>query len=152
MFGSKTPVAAIVPELRKFCEQTALNVLANYLAAETHQADFTISSDQKQLYLELWVNMVFVIGSRFRDGKSQRLCIAALKSEVDGDPRQAQIQALVGAMIDRTTDSRENVQDILAAAFGEGAFDFSKRPAGMPGVDLAMCVRAADHLASRANF
>lgn len=152
MFASKTPVSAIVPTLRQFCDQTALVVLANHLAAEMHRPDFTISAEQKQVYLDLWANMVFVIGSRFRQGKAQRLCLAAMRSEVSSDPRQAEFQAMVGAMIERTTNSGKNVQDVLDAAFGVGTFDFSKRAHGAPGVDLAMCVRAAEHLASRVNF
>ncbi len=151
-FGPKTPVAALVPGLRAFCDQTALGVLGNYLEGETHQPDLTISAEQKQLYLDLWANMVFVIGSRFRQGKTQRLCTAAMQTEVRGDPRQAKIQSMVKDMIDKTTNSEENVQDILDAAFGPGAFDHTKQPRGLPGVDLAMCIRAADHLANRARF
>ncbi|MBT9446241.1 MAG: hypothetical protein IV086_11120 [Hyphomonadaceae bacterium] len=151
-FGPKTPIAAVVPELRAFCDQTALGVLGNYLEGETHRPDLTISAAQKQLYMDLWANMVFVIGSRFRQGKAQRLCIAAMQAEVRGDPRQAEIQSMVSAMVDRTTNSQENVQDILDVAFGSGAFDHTKRPRGLPGADLAMCIRAADHLAGRIRF
>jgi hypothetical protein len=152
MFGAKTPIAAVTRELRKFCDQTALNVLANYLEDDTHSPDLIISAEQKQRFLDLWASMVFVIGSRFRKGKAQRLCVAAMELEAQDDPRQAEMQSIASALVDRTTDSRQNVQDMLDTAFGADVFDHTKQRRGMPGVDLAMCARAADHLASRIKF
>lgn len=152
MFGPKTPITAVTRELRAFCDQTALNVLANYLEDDTHSPDLIISADQKQRFLDLWASMVFVVGSRFLQGKAQRLCVAAMQTEAQDDPRQSEIQSTASALADRTTDSKQNVQDLLDAAFGAGGFDHTKQRRGMPGVDLAMCVRAADHIASRVKF
>jgi len=152
MFGPKTPIAAVTRELRAFCDQTALNVLANYLEDNTHSPDLIISAEQKQRFLDLWASMVFVIGSRFRQGKAQRLCVSAMELEARDDPRLAATQSIVSALVDRTTDSRQNVQDMIDTAFGVGVFDHTGQRRGMPGVDLAMCVRAADHIASRVKF
>lgn len=152
MFGPKTPINAVTRELRTFCDQTALNVLANYLEDDTHGPDLIISAEQKQRFLDLWANMVFVVGSRFLQGKAQRLCAAAMQTEAEDDPRQAEVQSISRALADRTTDSKQNVEDLLDTAFGAAVFDHTKQRRGMPGVDLAMCVRAANHLASRVKF
>lgn len=152
IFGPKAPIDSVIAELRAFCDQTALGVLANYIEAETHSPDIILTAEQKQHFTDLWANMVFEIGVRFRKGKSQRLCQEALAAEVRDDPGKAEIQSTIWRMVTKSTDSRQNVQDMLDEAFGSGAFDHTKRPRGMPGVDLAMCVRAADHLASRIRF
>jgi len=150
LFSPPIPAPVVIQALREFCHQTAMATVSKLIEGEANRPDVTLSADQKQHFMDLWASTVFALGATAHDRSTQQLCVAAAEAGVAIDPRQANIQAVAGSIVAKTTEAegRGNriAAQLLDQAFGSGTFDHKKTTRACPAADLGMCIRWATHL------
>jgi hypothetical protein len=153
MFRPKTPIQILLNEIRQHCDQVALNVLERILTREATQPEIVVSHEQKQTYLDMWANMVFVAGAKLHKGKAKKLCLAALEAERDRDLDLMKIQLDLSELFNDThrfrTPEASNVHVYYVASKSLGVSDID---VGSSGIELVSCLRAIDFIASRYDF